>query len=56
LAITGSASGDITVNMKVSIKRSLEWNDPNGNERFEPAEGEQPVDMGVRGLMPRVAP
>lgn len=52
LVITGSETTDIGINTSFSINTSFEWSDPNNNDLWEPTTGEQPVDMGVRGLVP----
>ena len=54
LAITGEETEDIIITMSLSINNSFEWIDNNNNGIFEPADGEIPVDMGVRGLIPIV--
>jgi hypothetical protein len=54
LVITGREAGDVTIETRFSINNSFEWNDPNGNGLWEPTLGEEPVDMGVRGLIPVV--
>ena len=54
LAITGEETEDIVVTISLSINNSFEWIDNNNNAIFEPADGEMPVDMGVRGLIPMV--
>lgn len=50
LTITGNETEDVVVTLSVSINNSFEWVDPNNNGKFEPTEGEIPVDMGLRGL------
>jgi hypothetical protein len=52
LVITGDETRDITIDMSVSINNSFEWEDDNGNGRYEPLLNEDVVDMGIRGLMP----
>lgn len=54
LVIAGSESRDISVEMSVSINNSFEWEDDNGNDKYEPLLDESVVDMGVRGLIPTV--
>jgi hypothetical protein len=54
LVITGREAGDVTIETRFSINNSFEWDDPNGNGLWEPTLGEEPVDMGVRGLIPVV--
>ncbi len=57
LNITGNETEDITVTLSYSINNSLEWVDvnPNGLLDFDlanPANSDQIVDMGLRGLVP----
>ncbi|MBX3101955.1 MAG: hypothetical protein KF690_05560 [Bacteroidetes bacterium] len=54
LVITGNETGDVSIETRFSVNNSFEWNDPNGNGLWEPTLGENPVDMGVRGLVPVV--
>lgn len=54
LVITGNETGEIEITLSVSVNKSFEFTDPNGNGIFEPDAGESPVDMGVRGLIPKV--
>ena len=53
LIITGEETEDIVVELSFSVNNSFEWVDPNGNNIFEPLDGETVVDMGLRGLIPR---
>jgi hypothetical protein len=52
LAITGEETEDITIIMSLSTNNSFEWEDNNGNGKYEPLLGELVVDMGLRGLIP----
>lgn len=54
LEITGNETSDIVIVCSVSINNSFEWVDNNANGTYEPTEGDIVVDMGVRGLIPRV--
>jgi len=54
LTITGEETEDIIVTVSLSTNNSFEWIDNNGNGIFEPVDGEIPVDMGIRGLIPIV--
>jgi hypothetical protein len=42
--------------MSLSINNSFEWVDVNGNGKFDvdPGSGENVVDMGLRGLIPKI--
>ncbi len=53
LHITGNESSDITVTMSLSTNQSFEWEDLNGDHKWEPADATNPehvVDMGIRGM------
>lgn len=54
--ITGNETQDITVKMSLSTNKSFEWNDINGNGKWDVGPGtfENVVDMGLRGLIPIV--
>lgn len=54
LVITGNETKDIVIEVSLSINKSFEWRDLNPNGLFEPLKGERVVDMGLRGLIPRV--
>ena len=52
--VTGSEENDVTITLSVSTNGSFEYTDANGNGKYEPLDGDIPVDMGVRGLVPIV--
>jgi hypothetical protein len=52
LAITGNETRDVVVTLSLSINHSFEWHEVNPDGKFEPAAGENVVDMGLRGLIP----
>lgn len=54
LAITGNETEDVVVTLSFSVNNSFEWAEVNIDGRYEPAAGEQVVDMGLRGLIPMV--
>jgi hypothetical protein len=54
LKITGAESKDVVVKVKLSINKSFEWKDNNGNGKWDPTKGEAVVDMGIRGMKPVV--
>lgn len=53
LTITGTEKRNIVVELSLSINQSFEWTEVNTDGKFEPSIGEQVVDMGLRGLIPR---
>ena len=54
LVIPENPTEDIYIQVIVSINKSFEWKDDNGNGKFEPLLGETVVDMGTRGVFPSV--
>lgn len=52
LIIDGDETSDITIVCSISINKSFEWIDVDGNNTYDPLEGDQVVNMGVRGLIP----
>jgi len=52
LVITGNETNDIVITISVSINNSFEWKETGDNDYYEPLEGDIPVDMGVRGIIP----
>jgi hypothetical protein len=52
LIVNGSETSDINIQVSVSTNKSFEWKDVDGNRRFDPANGDQIVDMGIRGMIP----
>lgn len=54
LTITGNETQDVVIEVSVSTNKSFEWLETDGDNVFEPANGETPVDMGVRGMIPTV--
>jgi hypothetical protein len=54
LVITGTEDEDVMVTLSLSSNLSFEWRDSRANGLWEPLADEQVVDMGVRGLQPRV--
>ncbi|MBV1923398.1 MAG: hypothetical protein KUG68_05135 [Flavobacteriaceae bacterium] len=51
---TGIISEDKELTLSFSINNSFEWTEVNSDGKFEPAIGEQVVDMGLRGLIPAI--
>lgn len=55
LTITGTETNDIIVTVSLSTNKSFEFVDPNGDGYYQPETGnEWPVDMGIRGMIPKV--
>jgi hypothetical protein len=52
LVITGNETKNIEVQLSLSINNSFEWTEVNTDGKYEPAAGENVVDMGLRGLIP----
>ena len=55
LTITGTETQDIVITVSLSTNKSFEWIEvgtPDG--LFQPEIGETPIDMGVRGMIPKV--
>lgn len=50
--ITGNETKNVEVQLSLSINNSFEWQEVNVDGKFEPAAGENVVDMGLRGLIP----
>lgn len=54
LTITGSEQEDVVIIVSISTNKSFEWAETDGNNLFDPVNGETVVDMGVRGMIPIV--
>lgn len=54
LTITGSETNDAVIEVSLSTNKSFEWVETDGDNIWEPANGENVVDMGVRGMIPTV--
>lgn len=52
--INGNETSDVVITISLSTNNSFEWQDLNGNGIYEPLDGENVVDMGLRGLIPIV--
>lgn len=53
--ITGDETQDVEVILSFSVNNSFEWTEITADGKYEPAIGEQPVDMGLRGLIPIIS-
>lgn len=54
LRITGNETSDIVVEVSLSTNKSFEWKEVVNDGRWEPAKGENVVDMGIRGMIPKI--
>lgn len=54
LVITGNETSDIVVEVSLSTNKSFEWTEVVADGKWEPSKGEQVVDMGIRGMVPRI--
>jgi hypothetical protein len=54
LVISGNETSDIKVIISLSVNKSFEWKDMDGNDTYDPLNGDKVVDMGIRGLIPSV--
>jgi hypothetical protein len=54
LTITGNETADVVILVSLSTNKSFEWVEADGNNIFDPINGETVVDMGVRGMIPIV--
>jgi hypothetical protein len=54
LKITGTETSDIVIEVSLSINKSFEWTEVVNDGRWEPGKGEAVVDMGIRGMIPKI--
>ena len=54
LTITGNETQDIIVTVSLSTNKSFEWIEVSADGYYQPEAGENPVDMGIRGMIPKV--
>lgn len=54
LQITGNETEDIVINVSLSTNKSFEWQDDNGNGKWDVDLDESVVDMGIRGMKLKV--
>ncbi|RYZ22001.1 MAG: hypothetical protein EOO16_10790 [Chitinophagaceae bacterium] len=54
LVIRGDETKNITVEVSLSTNKSFEWREVVQNGLWEPTKGERVVDMGLRGMLPRI--
>ncbi len=53
LTITGQETADVVIEVSLSINKSFEWKEVVVDGKWQPAKGENVVDMGIRGMVPR---
>jgi len=54
LVITGNETSDINIIVSLSTNKSFEWIDVDNNGTYDPSNGDQVIDMGIRGMIPKV--
>ena len=54
LVITGNETSDINIRVSLSTNKSFEWTEVANPGTYDPADGDVPVDMGIRGMIPNV--
>ncbi len=54
LIITGKENSNINIVISLSVNKSFEWEDMDGNNTYDPLNGDKVTDMGIRGLIPSV--
>lgn len=54
LTITGTETSDIVIEVSLSTNKSFEWTEVINDGKWSPSKGESVVDMGIRGMIPRV--
>ncbi len=52
LIITGNETQDINIVVSLSTNKSFEWIDVDNNGTYDPSNGDQVIDMGIRGMIP----
>ena len=54
LKITGTETKDIVIEVSLSTNKSFEWTEVVKDGLWEPAKGENVVDMGIRGMLANI--
>lgn len=54
LKILGTETSDIIIEVSLSTNKSFEWTEVVADGKWEPGKGEQVVDMGIRGMIPKI--
>jgi hypothetical protein len=52
LVVTGNETSDINIIVSLSTNKSFEWIDVDNNGTYDPNNGDQVIDMGIRGMIP----
>ncbi len=50
--VTGKETKDINIVVSLSVNKSFEWIDVDNNGTYDPNNGDQVIDMGIRGMIP----
>lgn len=53
LVVTGNETSDINIVVSLSVNKSFEWIDVDGNGTYDPNNGDMVIDMGIRGMIPK---
>jgi hypothetical protein len=53
LIIQGNETSDIVIEVSLSTNKSFEWKKVSADGYYQPDAGEFPVDMGIRGMIPK---
>ncbi len=54
LIVTGNETTDINVVVSLSTNKSFEWIDVDHNGTYDPNNGDAVIDMGIRGMIPKI--
>lgn len=54
LTITGNETSDIVIEVSLSTNKSFEWIEVINDGKWSPSKGESVVDMGIRGMIPKI--
>ncbi len=52
--ITGTEKKDVVIEVSLSTNKSFEWKEVVADGLWEPGKGEQVVNMGIRGMIPKI--
>jgi len=54
LKITGNETSDVVIEVSLSVNNSFEWIEVINDGKWSPSKGESVVDMGIRGMIPKI--